>query len=73
MRISYDPQADALSIIFVDTTVTTEETAKGITAEYDADGKLVGLEILDVAERFGGKETLRQVILEGVGPIRQGA
>ena len=30
-----------------------------------------GLEILDVAQRFGGREALDQVILEGVGPANE--
>ena len=68
MRISYDPEVDALSIIFRETTVTTRPLAEGIAAEYDADGQLVGLEILDAIKRFGGRETLRQVVLEGLGP-----
>lgn len=68
MRISYDPEVDALCISFRDTTVTTQELADGIAAEYDAHGQLVGLEILDVAKRFGDASTLQQVILEGVGP-----
>ena len=53
MRTVYDPQVDALSITFRDTTVTTQELAEGIAAEYDAEGRLVGLEILDAAQRFG--------------------
>lgn len=66
MRISYDPEVDALSIIFRECTVNQTELAEGIAAEYGADGRLAGLEILDATERFGGVETLRQVILEGV-------
>ena len=68
MRIRYDPEVDALSISFRDTTVTTQELPDGVALEYDAQGKLVGLEILDAAKRFGDPSTLRQVILEGVGP-----
>lgn len=68
MRISYDAEADALSISFRDTTVTTQELAEGIAGEYDANGKLVGLEILDAAKRFGDPSTFQQVVLEGVGP-----
>jgi uncharacterized protein YuzE len=67
MLIRYDPEVDALSILFRETTVTTEPLADGIVAEYDAEGQLVGLEILDARKRFGGEETLRQVVLEGVG------
>jgi uncharacterized protein YuzE len=68
VRIHYDSEVDALSISFRDTTVTTQELADGIAAEYDAQGSLVGLEILDAAKRFGGPATLQQVVLEGVGP-----
>jgi uncharacterized protein YuzE len=71
MRISYDAEVDALSITFRETTVTTKHMAEGIAADYDADGKLAGIEILDAVKRFGGKETLRQVIIEGFGPATQ--
>ena len=69
MKISYDPEVDALSIIFRETTVTTAPLADGIAGEYDADGRLAGIEILDAVKRFGDRETLRSVELEGVGPI----
>jgi uncharacterized protein YuzE len=74
MRIRYDAEVDALSIIFQDTTVTTAELAEGITAEYDQGGFLVGLEILDARGRFGDSAVLDTVILEGIGlrPSRVG-
>ena len=68
MRLSYDAEVDALSIVFRDTTVTTRELGEGVAAEYDADGRLAGIEILDVVRRLGDAETLRRVVLEGVGP-----
>jgi uncharacterized protein YuzE len=68
MKIAYDPKVDALSITFRETTVTTKHLAEGIAADYDTDGKLAGIEILDVIKRFGDKETLRQVVIEGLGP-----
>ncbi|MGH7193920.1 MAG: DUF2283 domain-containing protein [Candidatus Saccharimonadales bacterium] len=68
MRISYDREVDALSISFRDSTVTTQDLAEGIAAEYDEHGQIVGLEILDASKRFGDPSTLQQVILEGVGP-----
>jgi len=67
MRISYDPYVDALSIISHEGPVTTQELAEGIAAEYSAEGRLAGIEILDATRRFGGAETLKQVVLEGVG------
>jgi uncharacterized protein YuzE len=66
MKISYDAEVDALSITFRDTTVTTKPLAEGIAAEYDSEGRLAGLEILDAQKRFGGRVTMRQVVLEGV-------
>lgn len=67
MKITYDAEVDALSIIFRETTVTTKHLAEGIAADYDSAGQLVGLEILDAVKRFGGQETLRQVVIEGLG------
>ena len=54
MKISYDAEVDALSITFRDTTVTTKHLAEGIAADYDSEGRLAGLEILDAQKRFGG-------------------
>jgi uncharacterized protein YuzE len=65
MRITYDREVDALSIIFSDKTVTTRELAEGIAPEYDRDG-LAGLEVLEVSKRLGGARSLEQIILEGV-------
>ena len=68
MKITYDAEVDALSITFRDTTVTTKHLAEGIAADYDQEGRLAGIEILDASRRFGGPETFRQVELKGVGP-----
>ena len=68
MKIAYDPEVDALSITFRETTVTTKELGDGIAADYDEDGRLAGIEVLDATRRFGGTETLQQVMLEGIGP-----
>ena len=67
MKIIYDAQVDALSIIFRETTVITRHVAEGIAVDYDREGQLAGLEILDAVQRLGGREALRQVVLEGVG------
>ena len=67
MKITYDSEVDALSIIFRDTTVTSQHLADGITADCDSEGNLAGIEILDACQRFGGPETFRQVVIEGIG------
>jgi uncharacterized protein YuzE len=66
VRITYDPEVDALYIRFRETTVTTEHIGEGLAADYDADGRLAGIEILDAAKRLGGRDVFRQVILEDI-------
>ena len=66
MRITYDAEVDALYIRFIETTVTTEHLAEGIAADYDAEGRLAGIEILDALNRFGDPGIFRQVVLEDV-------
>ncbi|HAB51214.1 MAG TPA: hypothetical protein DCE80_03400 [Ignavibacteriales bacterium] len=68
MKISYDAEVDALSITFRETTVTTRHLTEGISVDYDSNGRLAGIEILDVVKHFGDQETLRQVVIEGLGP-----
>ena len=66
MRISYDAEVDALYIRFLETTVTTKHLTEGIAADYAADGRLAGIEILDALKRFGDPEVFRRVILEDI-------
>ena len=68
MRITYDAEVDAMSIVFRETTVTTKHLGEGIAADVDAQGQLAGIEILDAVKRFGGRDTLRQLVVEGIGP-----
>jgi YD repeat-containing protein len=70
MKISYDHEVDALYIQFKDTTVTTKHLAEGIAADYDAQGRLAGIEILDAMQRLDDPTTFRQVILEDVAITR---
>ena len=64
MRITYDSKVDALYIRFIETTVTTEHVAEGIAVDYDSEGKIAGIEILDAVMRFGSKDVFKKVILE---------
>ena len=70
MRITYDAEVDALYIRFEEAQVTTKQVAEGIAVDYDARGKLAGLEILDAVKRFGDQTTLKRVILEEIGLSR---
>ncbi|MEJ2554710.1 MAG: DUF2283 domain-containing protein [Anaerolineae bacterium] len=56
MKITCDPEVDALYIQFLETTVTPDRRAEGIAADYDAEGQLAGIEILDALKRFGDEK-----------------
>jgi uncharacterized protein YuzE len=70
MKITYDPEVDALYIRFRETTVTTQHLAEGLAADYDAEGHLAGIEILDVVKRLGDRDIFKQVILEDIALVR---
>lgn len=71
MRITYDREVDALYIRFRETTVTTKHLAEGIAADYDAEGRLAGIEILDSIKRLGDPTVFKQVVLEDVALGKQ--
>ncbi len=66
MIITYDEEVDVLYIRFQETTVTTQHLAEGIAADYDREGNLAGIEILDALKRFQNPKVFQQVILENV-------
>ena len=53
MKVSYDVQTDTLNVIFRDNVPIAEsdEERPGIIFDYDNDGNLVSLEILDASKR----------------------
>ncbi|MBK1629689.1 DUF2283 domain-containing protein [Thiohalocapsa halophila] len=52
MKLEFDPDADAAYFEINGAEVErTEEIEPGILADYDADGHLVGIEVLSVSKR----------------------
>ncbi|MEL6061527.1 MULTISPECIES: DUF2283 domain-containing protein [unclassified Methylobacterium] len=48
MKVRYDPEADALDLRLADTSVSeSEEMRLGIIVDFDAEGRVVAIEILD--------------------------
>jgi uncharacterized protein YuzE len=66
MTITYDAEVDALYIRFQEATVTTKELGEGIAVDYDAEGHLAGVEILDAVARLGGENPFRQITLKDI-------
>ncbi len=70
MRITYDPEVDALYIRFRETTATTRELGDGIAVDYDEDGHLAGIELLDARARVGGPDPFGQITFEEIALAR---
>jgi uncharacterized protein YuzE len=55
IRTSYDPEADAMFVWFRPEGVEsarTEEVSPGIMLDFDSEGRVIGIEVLDVSERM---------------------
>ena len=60
MRTHYDAEADALYVRFTETKVSeSEEVRPGIVFDFDADGRIVAVEILDASEHLAQGTDLR--------------
>jgi len=54
MKVRYDPEVDVLRIILSDAPIQeSDEDKPGIILDYDGNGNVVGLEILDASKRMG--------------------
>lgn len=52
MKVNYDRETDTLTIIFAETPVVeSDEDKPGVILDYDVEGNLVSLEILDASHR----------------------
>jgi len=65
MKIEYDRHADAMYIrLLAGTVVESDEVRPGVVLHFDADGKVLGIEMLDVSERI---DNPRELAMELVG------
>ena len=63
MKVRYDPEVDVLSIELSDAPVEeSDEDKPGVILDYDKDGNVVGLEILDASKRMGNPMSVEYAI-----------
>ena len=65
MRLRIDQQADAVYLDLTGRDIdSSEEVSDGIILDYDKDGHLVGIEILDASKQASDLETLHRLSLD---------
>jgi uncharacterized protein YuzE len=63
MKVIYDPEVDVLRIVLNSTTVEeSDEEKPGVILDYDRDGNVVGLEILNASTRMENPRALEYAI-----------
>jgi uncharacterized protein YuzE len=57
MKITYDPEADALYIELRDAPpADSMDIEEGVTVDLDGEGHIIGLEVLDASKRMTSEE-----------------
>lgn len=65
MHVRVDHAADAVYVNLTDRPIKdSEEVADGIVVDYDAEGRIVGVEILDASKRTDDPAVLKQFSFE---------
>ena len=66
MRVQYDPSADAMYIRLADGTVAdSDEVREGVVLDYDAAGKVLGIELPNVSKRADNPREMAFEMLVG--------
>ena len=65
LRVRVDHGADAVTLTLTDRPIEgSEEVADGIIVDYDAEGRIVGIEILDASKRTDDPGALKAFSFE---------
>jgi uncharacterized protein YuzE len=63
MKVTYDPQVDVLRILFNGAQIEESDQDKpGVILDYDKEGNIVGLEILDASKRVENPRALEYAV-----------
>lgn len=63
MKVTYDPEVDALRILFSDAPIEeSDEDKPGVILDYDKDGNVVGLEVLEASKRMDNPRSVEYAV-----------
>ena len=63
MKVTYDPEVDVLRILFSDTPVKeSDEEKPGVIMDYDKEGNLVGMEVLEASKRMDDPKSVEYAV-----------
>jgi uncharacterized protein YuzE len=63
MKVTYDPEVDVLRIVFNNAPVEeSDEDKPGVILDYDKDGNIVGLEVLDAPKRIENPRSVEYAV-----------
>lgn len=64
MKVMYDPEVDVLRILFSSAAIQeSDENRPGVIFDYDREGKLVGMEILDASRQMDNPKTVEYAVM----------
>ena len=63
MKVTYDPEVDVLRILLSDAPIEeSDEDKPGVILDYDRDGNVVGLEILEASKRIANPRSVEYAV-----------
>ncbi len=63
MKVTYDPETDTLRVLFRDAPIEeSDEDKPGVILDYDKDGNVVGLEVLDASKRIDNPRSVEYAV-----------
>ena len=63
MKITYDPEVDVIRIVFSNAPIEeSDEEKPGVILDFDKDGNVVGMEILDASKRMENPRTVEYAV-----------
>ncbi|MBM3888821.1 MAG: DUF2283 domain-containing protein [Verrucomicrobia bacterium] len=69
MKVTYDPEVDVLRILLSSVPIEeSDEDKPGVILDYDKDGNVVGLEILDASQRMENPQVMEYAIASKESP-----